>query len=85
VGGGVPVIHSVARGGPECRAGLDFGDHEHRDVAPDDADPAEHLDAGVFAGALVDFLRGLVDLAREVVDQRKRAGYVRCTGKPELG
>ena len=51
----------------------DLGDDEHRGVAADAADLAEHVDAVVGLGALLDLGGRLVALAVEVVDQRDQA------------
>jgi hypothetical protein len=51
----------------------DLGDDQPRGVAPDAADLAEHVDAVVGFGALLDLLGGVIDLAVEVVDERDQA------------
>jgi hypothetical protein len=50
----------------------DLGDHEHGGVGADAADLAEHPDAVVVLGALVDLARRCGDLAVEVGDQRQQ-------------
>ena len=60
-------------GGREAGDVADLGDDQQRGVAADAADLAEHVDAVVVAGALVDLAGGVGDLAVEVVDQRHQA------------
>ena len=60
-------------GGGKALDVADFGDHEHRGVAPDTADLAEHRHALVGLGARVDLAGGGGDLAVEVSDQRHQA------------
>jgi hypothetical protein len=60
-------------GGWEPSDIADLGDHEHRGVAPDPADLAEHLHPLVGLGARVDLTGGRGDLAIKVTDQRQEA------------
>jgi hypothetical protein len=53
-GRGEPGPGAEVTGRGEARDVADLGDHQHRDVAPDAADLAEHLDVGVGLGAPVD-------------------------------
>jgi hypothetical protein len=52
----------------ESRDVADLRDHEHRGVAADAADLAEHVDARVMLGQSVDLAGGHPDLAIEVTD-----------------
>ena len=70
---GVRPAQAHSCGRPEAGDVADLGDHQHRDVAADAADLAEHLDVVVVLGERVDLAGGQRDLAVEVSDQTEQA------------
>ena len=82
-----PRPRAQVPGGREAVDLADLGDHEHRGVAPDAADLAQHLDALVGLRARVDLAGGGGDLAVEVTDQRHQAvqAPARAVGQLQAG
>ena len=60
-------------GGREAGDVADLGDDQHRGVAPDAADLAQHVDAVIGLRSLLDLAGGRLDLAVKIADQRHQA------------